>query len=220
MQDLVGPAVWFVGRGEGDAYTAAGASVVVESGALCRSRNAAIDYAQERKAPCVQLSDDLTRLCIAVEQGSKIGAQESTYAVCKARVMAGMRSLGAHLGGVAPTSNPFYANIKRTVHPRAFIVGDFIVVSATTPLRFDEQMTLKEDYDYTLQHIQKYGVVARRDDVLASFQHRKNPGGAVEARTPALEQENIAFLKKRWGSLIADNTKRPNEILLRVPRIT
>ncbi len=219
MEALVGPATWFVGEGEGPTYSAAGARAVVESGRLCPSRNVALKKAWKHGLPCVELSDDLTRVQLAVWSGEKkkIVAVESTFAEAVRRVLEGMERTGAKLGGVAPTANPFYANVEKPIHTSAFIVGDMIVVAPCETL-FDEGMTLKEDYDYTLQHIMAHGTIARRDDVMLTFLHRKNAGGAVAARTPALEQSNIAHLKAKWPQFIADNPRRPDEILLKLPR--
>ena len=50
---------WFVGEGERQAYEAAGATDVRESGGLCASRNAALVAAQAAKKFCVQMSDDI-----------------------------------------------------------------------------------------------------------------------------------------------------------------
>ena len=53
--------VWIVGEGaaERDAYRAHGAENVISGGGLCKSRNAALDYAKQRRKYCVQLSDDI-----------------------------------------------------------------------------------------------------------------------------------------------------------------
>lgn len=221
MQELVGRATWYVGDDEGADYADAGAGAVVESGALCASRNVGIRMARARGLPCVQLSDDLMRVQRAVwsVEKEKIVAQDMPFAEAVALMLDGLQQTGAKLAGVAPTANPFYANVARPVHPSAFVVGDMITVATDTELLFDQALTLKEDYDYTLQHIMTHGCVARRDDVLATFLHRKNAGGAVAVRTAELEQENIAYLKQKWPQFIRDNSKRPNEILLQLPRV-
>lgn len=219
MQALVGPCTWYVGEDEGQDYADADANVVVESGPLCVSRNVALRDAWNAGIPCVELSDDLTKVQLAEwsDAKKKIVAVDTDFKTVVERVRAGMEQRGALLGGAAPTSNPFYSNVEKPVHPSAFIVGDFIIVNPCD-LLFDEEFTLKEDYDYTLQHIMSHGCVARRDDVLMSFQHRTNAGGAVAVRTAELEQKNIALLKAKWPSFIKDNPKRPNEILLSLPR--
>ena len=76
------------------------------------------------------------------------------------------------------------------------------------------EMTLKEDYDYTLQHIARFGGVVRSNDLLAEYKHYSNTGGAVDVRNSVNEQLNIAYLKSKWGDAIRDNPRRPNEILL------
>jgi len=209
-QSLVGEATWYVGEGEGKDYLAAGATRVVESGALCRSRNAALDDGFDASLPVIELSDDMQRLDLAINSKKK---QELSFSQAVSMMLRAMDDTGAMLAGVAPTSNAFFFHPEKPLHTAAFIVGDMIAVKPNN-LRFEEAMTLKEDYDYTLQHLTQYGAVARVNAILASFVHRSNPGGACDYRTAQLEQENIAFLKRKWGSLIKDNKRRPNEILL------
>ena len=119
------------------------------------------------------------------------------------------------LGGGNVAANAFYFDPFKPIKLHHFILGDFSVIKPTD-LRFDTRFKLKEDYDYTLQHIQKYGGVARCDSIIAKFKHRVNKGGAVDIRTPEIEQESIRLLRKKWGRNIVDNPKRPNEVLLRV----
>ncbi len=217
MQALVGEATWLVGEGEAEAYRAAGAAHVVETGKLCPSRNAGLRLAWDAGMPALQLSDDLRKVQQArVVGGKKVGV-DIPFAEGVAMLRDAQKQTGAKLAGAAPTANAFYWNPSRPLHGSAFIVGDLIRVTPCD-LLFDERMTLKEDYDYTLQHVVKHGCVARVNGLLPHFLHRTNSGGAVADRTPALEQENIAFLKDKWGAVIQDNPRRPDEILLKIPR--
>ena len=79
---------------------------------------------------------------------------------------------------------------------------------------FDEKLSLKEDYDYTLQHLQKYGNCFRYQKYLFTFDHYTNKGGAVDYRTNDEEQKTIRYLMSKWGDKIRLNTKRKNEILI------
>lgn len=216
LQAIVGKATWFVGDGEGDAYLSAGATKVVESGGLCASRNAALKAGWDRGLPSLIMSDDLKTVREAYLDGAKKRARGITFAAMVEAMHDGLFQTGAKLAGVAPTSNPFYWNPSKPIHPNAFIVGDLNLVKPCGVL-FDEEMVLKEDYDYTLAHLHRFGRVARCDAMLAGFAHRTNHGGAVAVRTPELEQEMIAYLRSKWGAkVIADNAKRPNEILLKL----
>lgn len=211
IEAIVGKCTWLVGDGELKDYEEYGATSVVETGKLIPSRNAALSYCEDENLFCVQISDDLQNLKYYKSVASE-KAEPISFDFAVTRLIAQLRASDAYLGGVAPTTNRFF--LSRVFSNDTFIVGDFIVVRPT-PLRFDERMTLKEDYDYTLQHLVKYGRVFRDNMVMAEFKHRTNKGGAVDYRTSELEKENINYLKMKWGKLIVDNPKRKDEVLLK-----
>ena len=91
-------------------------------------------------------------------------------------------------------------------------VGDMLFVKPSD-IRFDTQLTLKEDYDFTLQH-REIGDVIRYQKYLFSFEHYSNKGGAVDVRDDEEEQKNIRILKSKWGDKVRLNSKRKNEILI------
>jgi len=116
-----------------------------------------------------------------------------------------------YLMGVPPTSNDFFA--KNKISKNTFCIGDMLFIKPN-PLRFDTSLTLKEDYDYTLQHLHKYGNTFRYQKYLFEFEHYKNKGGAVDYRTEKEERKNIMILKSKWGDKVKLNPKRKNEILI------
>merc|ERR1719277_1737025 len=97
-----------------------------------------------------------------------------------------------------------------------FILGDFFVAEPT-PLRFDERLTLKEDYDFTCSHLERFGEVLRCNRMLITAKHETNAGGACDARDAAGEKEryNIGVLKEKWPGAIKDHPTRANQIVLR-----
>lgn len=201
---------WYVGAGEALAYAMQGAPLVVEAGALCAARNQALRDAWQAGLPCLQLSDDL-RTC---QRMVGPDATSCTLADAVQQLHATMAQYPAYkLAGVAPTTNAFFYNPARPVTTTRFVVGDAILVQPCA-LWFDEQLRLKEDYDYTLQHLATYGGVVRCNDVLLAFAHRTNRGGAVAYRTPRLEQATIAALMQKWPGRMRLNPRRPQEILL------
>jgi hypothetical protein len=213
MLSIAGPgATWYVGSGEAQAYRNAGASQVIEAGGLCESRNRALKDAWSRGQPCLQLSDDLKRIKLA-QPGVKPVAITLDQALD--RMLGALSLTHARLAGVAPTANAFYYQPKKPISTRAFCVGDMILV-LPCELLFDPACALKEDYDYSMQHLKAFGVVARCDMILAEFKHRGNPGGAVEWRTSERMKTAIARLRQKWGAgAFPDNPKRQNEILMR-----
>jgi hypothetical protein len=214
MEKLVGKATWYVGEGEGEAYTAQGATKVIESGGLCESRNAILNDAFANGCFALELSDDLKKLEMAVDKENKNKKQLKIKEAVELMLEAAEKN-GAKMVGTAPTNNAYFFNPSKPYHTQAFIVGDMILVEPTE-LRFDENLKLKEDYDYTLQHIVKYGCVARVNALMPTFVHRSNAGGACDYRNARREQRAIRYLKAKWGDFIADNPRRPNEILLKI----
>ena len=208
---------WFIGHGESETYKANGAQLVIESGGLIESRNQALEHAFNQGKDCVMIEDDMidiknyqhnTLTTISLQQAIE-QAQLILYEVLRARF---------YLAGFAPTPNTFYYNPNKPITFNTFIVGSLIYIRNGCDLRFDTNLRTKEDYDYTLQHIDKYGGAARINYILPHFKHYGNKGGAVDYRTPQLEQNSIAYLKRKWGNdIIRDNPRRANEILLRIP---
>lgn len=203
---------WYVAEGDGEAYRRSGAAHVIESGALTRSRNQAMEDAFARDAWCLQISDDLTSCHRAISKKEKV---EISVWDAVTELKKEMEKVKAKLGGAAPTKNEYFFNPAKPVKSSAFIVGDFLLIAPSKP-RFDERMRLKEDYQLTLDHMICYGRVCRYDRLLMGFKHRDNPGGAVSYRTPELEQQAIQYLKKKYGSMIRNNPKRKDEILLSI----
>lgn len=94
-------------------------------------------------------------------------------------------------------------------------MGDFFVVDKS-PCRFDDRMTLKEDYDLTCAHLKTHGSVVRCNHMLIFAKHETNAGGAVSVRDAQgeRERENIQILKEKYPCAFIDNAKRPNQVRL------
>jgi hypothetical protein len=191
-------------------YLQNGAKEVIVSGSLMKSRNASLDYCFAQNKTCVQLSDDLEKIMVNDFTGKRTHDYVCVTDVLE-NILQHFNSCKYMFAGFPPTNNPFFA--LKEIQLNKFIVGDFIIIKPNE-LRFDENLRLKEDYDYTLQHIKNYKGCIRYGGYLNSFKHYSNKGGAVDYRTDNLEQETIKYLINKWGNCIKLNTKRKNEILL------
>lgn len=210
VADFDGPVFWVVPLADRGDYTEAGApDLLFDPGSLVGARNVALNHAEAQGYACVQLSDDLKRI-------RALPHDEAPLSWAITQMGKALDETGLHLAGCSPTDNLYFA--KEGIATSKFIVGDLIMVRETD-LRFDPELRLKEDYDYTLQHWATYGGAARCDYIAPSFAHYTNAGGAVAARTEALELETVAYLMAKWPGLIRVNTRRgPTEILLTTPR--
>jgi len=212
MQEVIKEeGVFIVGTGEKKAYEDAGAKEVYEGGKLIDSRNKALDLAFAENKYCIQLDDDLIDVKLNDFSGknTNILVDLGNYID---ELVEFAESRPEKLIGVPPTSNPFYA--RNEIQLNAFIIGS-ACLTKPSPERFDPNMKLKEDYDFTLQHIKNYGGVVRFHKYLLSFKHYTNAGGAVSYRNNERETEAINYLMNKWGDAIRLNTKRENEILFR-----
>merc|ERR1712032_861259 len=97
-----------------------------------------------------------------------------------------------------------------------FILGDFFAAEVSD-CRFDERLSLKEDYDFTCSHLSRYGEVFRCNRMIITAKHETNAGGACDARDAAgtKEQYNISILRTKWPDAIQDHPTRANQIVLR-----
>merc|ERR1711953_141084 len=91
-----------------------------------------------------------------------------------------------------------------------FILGDFFVADTKSKVLFDENMTLKEDYDFTCSHMKAHGSVMRCQRMTLSVKHYSNAGGAVDERDKKGKKErmNIDILNRKWPRCFRANPKR------------
>lgn len=200
--------IFCVKNGEKKLYLDAGCLNVYETGNLMQSRNFALEHAFKLKYICVQLSDDIKKVVINKNFGKPIKVELDF--VIEDIVSKFNNIKGINLLGIPPTDNFFFAN--RLISLNTFCIGDLFFVKPND-IRFDEQLTLKEDYDYTLQHKER-GDVIRYQKYLFTFEHYTNKGGAVDIRDDKEEKKNIMILKSKWGNKVKLNSKRKNEILI------
>ncbi|CAE8743905.1 unnamed protein product, partial [Polarella glacialis] len=83
--------------------------------------------------------------------------------------------------------------------------------------RFDESMSLKEDYDFTCSHLQEHGSIVRINRMLIQAKHETNAGGACSVRDSAgtREEENITILQAKWPGAIWRHHTRKHQVVLR-----
>lgn len=226
---------WYVDEASLKEYKKLGLKAVV-GGKLTAARNKALKDASRMGKVCVQASDDIS----AWEyRHGKQAKQRADDAVNKAHAeaqrlivspVAGARFILAKMRAAPGESKPQLGGVymlgscSRTFAGdpfvrQHFILGDFFVVDKSS-VRFDETMTLKEDYDFTCAHIKKHGSVMRCQRLTLSVKHYSNAGGAVDERDKKgkKEQYNVAILKRKWPGCFRDNPKRKNEVIMRWPR--
>jgi len=221
---------WFVDVASLKDYRSLGLDAVV-GGKLSPARNKALREAARLRKACVQVSDDISGWLFARSnldaaalraQGPKVmlkaandAKKASTISIsplAAARfLLAKMRAAEGRprLGGVQPTGNAALAMLTKMTTMDGFILGDFFVHDAS-PCRFDEALTLKEDYDFTCSHLDKHGCVMRCNRLVLSVAHETNAGGAVDVRDAKgdVERKNIKVLMRKWPGVFKLHSRR------------
>ena len=108
----------------------------------------------------------------------------------------------------------------RPYHPfkTQSVIGANILGIIKNPLRFDERLRVKEDYDYSMQHIYKYGGVLKRQQYGIGVAHLFNEGGCASYRTKDVELDAYKILLKKWGKKVVRYQNNKNFLTMKSPR--
>lgn len=223
-------------------YKNLGIKNLVIGGKLSESRNLAISMTQENNIEyCIQISDDIKEVVILDENLMAFDIQSANALV---RNLENFKKVSIDnavhriinlleessepftLCGIHPTGNKAQALMLRPTRTNLFALGDFLVILADSSPRFDPRLRLKEDYDFTAQHITQ-GMVLRDNRTVLNVSHYRNSGGAVSIRTERLERDSVNYILQKWeGSkkvkFSVNKRRKPEgtEILLRSPPLT
>lgn len=94
-----------------------------------------------------------------------------------------------------------------------YIGGVFQAHMAGSTLRYDEAIPLKEDYDMTLQHIQKHRGCLRVNYAFYLAKQSKQVGGCATYRNAESEAYQFHLLREKWGSHIITTDTRSKRAL-------
>jgi hypothetical protein len=194
-----------VAESEGDAYRAQGVNVITMpdkvQGNIARVRNWILDHARKQGKPFAIIDDDIRY----VKQWTKhnktgnldgdrlIEFIESSFNLASEW---GVRLWGLHFNqdkGNYRESCPFSTLSFLTASFHGFVDCNF-------PLRYDEEIPLKEDYDMTLQELSAWRKVLRFNFVHLIKDDHKNKGGCADMRSVRIEKDQLMKFQLKWGS--------------------
>ncbi len=125
--------------------------------------------------------------------------------------------VGAYLWGVNLQVDPkFY----REYGPVSFLLPILGTFSAhrPSPLRYDERLSLNEDYDYFLQHVQRYHRTLRLNKYHYRAGHLTDDGGCAAYRTLSEEFTQAGIMQRKWGrDVVRFDLARSTNPRIRVP---
>lgn len=202
---------YVVGKSEAKDYRKVHDRIVVVpdrvQGNLCRVRNWILD---NREQNLLLIDDDLRRVGRWEQTKKKILTTEDCmefieHGFCLAEE-AGVKFWGLNLlpdKAAYREYTPF--GFKQTIGGpwQAFLSMD---------LRYDESLSLKEDYDMSLQVLNKYRRTLRFNAYFYECDQHGTPGGCASYRTMQRERQQFELLQKKWGSEIVTTDHQGGQV--------
>lgn len=168
-------------------------------GNMAKVRNYLMDNCDDEHL--LMLDDDIKYIGRITADGKrlKMTADEARVLFERGFIMA--EDLGVKLWGVNVQNDAmFYVEFIpfSTQSPVLGVLSGHIL--RDNPLRYDERLGLKEDYDFVLQHLQKYHKILRFNMHYYLCGHLVGNGGCTAYRTMDEEKRQLELLQRKWGS--------------------
>jgi len=203
----------YVCETEADEYREAnkGADIVAlpvgVQGNLCRARNWILDNESEKFEAIIIIDDDI--------KGFYHFSQKNRYLIEPMEVDAFLqkwaflaKELGVKFFGLNVNTDAQNYREYTPFSTLSYIGGPFQGFLKGNVLRYDEGLPLKEDYDMTLQQLNKYRKVLRFNMACYSAKQSKQKGGCAAYRNFDRELEQLRKLQKKWGTKIVKFDER------------
>lgn len=178
-------------------------------GNLCRVRNYILKEELKNNDVVLIVDDDL-RGVFYHEKMKVVKVEPSDFIsfVEKHSILA--RDIGAYFWGVNLNNDPQCYQEFRPFCTTSYIGGPFQCFLKGNECFYDENLPLKEDYDMTLQQLNKYRVVLRVNKFFYDCKQSSQAGGCAMYRNIEREKQQFELLQKKWGSKIirSDNSSR------------
>jgi len=196
--------------------------VVTNTKGIQKARNAILNYF-EKGEKIVMLDDDIESVSQLKGHTRKDGQVKKALRELDAK---GIREFMEYafeiceknetkLWGIYPVNNPFYMDMK--INNKGFVIGSFMGI-INSDIRFDDNLPLKEDYQFTADHIIRHKKIARFDYVTAKIKHYTNSGGVVDLRKEKqqMEAKCCEYLLGKYPQMFRPNPRRENEVLFKI----
>jgi hypothetical protein len=206
------PSVKLVVReSEAEEYKKNGNDIIVcpdsAQGNISRVRNWILDNLLDDVDCLIILDDDCKEISRWQDQTNTKLEEEELIRFCQQTSLV-CKELGFKLWGLNTVTDK---GAYREYTPFSFIqfIGcPFHAHIKGTELRYDEDLPLKEDYDFTLQNIKKYKGCLRVNYANYNVKQSEQEGGCANIRSLKKEKQQFFALQKKWGKDIIKRDKQ------------
>ena len=174
-------------------------------------RNYILDHSKGDRV--LMVDDDLNKFGYYEECEQVIMKEAELYAFIQ-MAFDMCEEMGTRLWGVNLQSDKKFYREYSPISLSSVILGPFMGIIKDPKIRFDERLGLKEDYDYSLQILNKYRRIMRLNKYHYMSDHIKTAGGCATYRTSEKEERQAALFQKKWGPKIVKikrNTQGGNQ---------
>ena len=112
------------------------------------------------------------------------------------------KEFGFMMWGVNLNSDPQCYREYTPFSTTSVVLGPFSCYLNGNECRYDEKLPLKEDYDISLQNLNKYRGILRVNKYHYSCAQSTNAGGCATYRNIEKEKNQLLQLQKKWGKTI------------------
>lgn len=170
------------------------------------------------KADAICMIDDDVSAMAMYENNQRVLLTEEQVYVLVEKYTKIAKEIGTVLWGVNLLKDRIAYHEFRPFNFLVPVLGPFSV-HIENPCRYDEKLLLKEDYDMSLQVIQRFRKVMRVNKfhyIVKQYRDR-NEGGCTTYRSEELEREQMELLQKKWGEKIVQIPKNDINPILKIP---
>ncbi|GHU69980.1 hypothetical protein FACS1894184_14810 [Clostridia bacterium] len=182
-------------------------------GNLCRIRNHILKTEFDNGYDVVLIiDDDMSEVSYFEEENGfaynnkVVKTDDFIEFIFKHSIMA--MDIGAYLWGININQDKQPYKLYTPISTVSYIGGPFQCFIKGNDCFYDETLPLKEDYDMTLQQLNKHRVVLRFNKFHYICKQAKQKGGCAAYRTHDEEQKQLDLLIKKWGSDIVKRDKQ------------
>lgn len=167
----------------------------------------------------VQIDDDVSYLAYWEKQ-KIIKLNENQILAVIERNSLVAREWGARLWGINVSPDKQVYREYTPFSTISYVSGSFSCFLKGNELHYDERFPLKEDYDMTLQQLNRYRIVLRFNKFFYAKKSAENTGGCAMYRNISREMDQIADLQRKWGKRIVridslDSSKSHSTVKIR-----
>lgn len=190
-------------------------------GNLCRIRNHILKTEFDRGMDVVLIIDDDLQGIYRWQSNKarKLASSEILPWIEKSSLLA--REFGAKFWGINISQDKQIYREATPFSTVSYIGGPFQCFLAGNECFYDERLPLKEDYDMTLQQLNKYRIALRLNAYFYRVKQAEQEGGCATYRNYERELSQLDLLKAKWGSKIVriDTNLRSHNLKKKKTRI-